>query len=322
MFQNPRIALIALVVINLLWGSTYVVSKALMAPGATEVSPLAVSFWRLALASLVLGPLAWRHRPRRPLTGQERRSIVILGLIGTAMATMTQFIGTNLSLATNAALITALEAVATVLLAAIFLGERLTPRLMLSCVAALGGVLMLSDLDWGQLDLFSGRYALGNGLLVVSILCYAIYTIVGKGLVATLPPLVITGYPFVLATAAMGLICLAFDPTTFTAIPTWTGAVWTGLVFLGIACTAVAYLVWNAVLVSGNVGTMSLTLYIQPVFGALAAWALLGERLSEKALIGAAAVVAAVMLVAVRPRQARDEVHEVAHGTASMSEGR
>ena len=90
---------------------------------------------------------------------------------------------------------------------------------------------------------------------------------------------------------------------------------------MGFVVTAVTYLIWNMVLVNGEVSTMSLTLYVQPVFGALIAWAALGERLTMHTAIGAGAVLLAVALVTIKPRQA-GTVREVDDGRASVSAGR
>ncbi|MBC7543141.1 MAG: DMT family transporter [Candidatus Sericytochromatia bacterium] len=321
MFRKPLVALSALIAINIVWSSAYAISKVLMDGPWAHLSPLALSFWRLLAATLVLLPLAWHQRPRRPLTGREWASLSAVGLVGCAAAMFLQFIGTQYSSATNAALIITLETVFNCVLAALFLKERMDWRGVVGLVIAFTGVLILSDLDWRTLDLLSNRYALGNGLLVASMLCYAIYSLAGKWAVDTLHPMVVTAYPFAIATVILGLICGWQDPGGLTGITAWSWQAWGGVGYMGIIVTALTYLIWNAVLVHGEVSTMSLTLYVQPVCGAVIAWAALGETMSTHTVAGACAVLLAVALVTIRPRQV-GTVKDVKDGLASLPTGR
>ena len=311
----------ALIAANVVWATAYALSKVLMDGTWAHISPLALSFWRLLAASLILLPLAWRQRPRRPLTGREWASLGAIGIVGSAAAMLLQFAGTQLSLATNAAVITSTETMFNCLLAALFLGERLDRRTLVGVLVALAGVLLLSHLDWRRLDLLSNRYAVGNGLLILAMLCYASYAIVGKFAVETLPPMVVTGYPFAIATLVLGLICARWDPAGLTGITAWSGLAWCGVGYLGVFVTALTYLLWNAVLVDSQVTTMSVTLYVQPVVGALIGWLWLGERLSPSVALGAALVLVAMALVTIRPRRA-GTVREEEDGAASLSASR
>ncbi len=321
MFRKPLVALVALIAINLIWSSAYTTSKVLMDGPWGHLSPLALTFWRMLAATIVLMPLAWRERPRRRLTGREWLWLSVIGLIGSALATFLQFIGTQYSSATNAALIITLETVFNCVLATLFLGERMGLRGLLGLVAAMAGVLILSNLDWRHLDLLSNRYAAGNGMLILSMLCFAFYSLAGKWAVETLPPMIVTAYPFALATVSLGIACWGLDPGGLTGIASWSWQAYAGVGYMGFVVTAVTYLIWNMVLVNGEVSTMSLTLYVQPVFGALIAWAALGERLTMHTAIGACAVLLAVALVTIKPRQA-GTVREVDDGRASVSAGR
>lgn len=319
--RHPIAAFAALIGINVVWSTAYAGSKVLMDGPWGHLSPLALSFWRVLAATLILLPLAWRERPRRRLNGREWASLTAVGLIGTAGAMFTQFIGTQWSLASNASLIVATESIFTSLLGVLFLGESLGKRGAAGLVVAMVGVLLLNDLDWRQLDLLSGRYAAGNGLLLLSMLCYATYSLAGKWAVATLRPMVVTGVPFAIASVALGLICWWREPASLTGITTWSAACWSGVLYMGAMVTALTYLVWNLVLEGTTVTAMSLTLYVQPLSGALLAWWWLGERLSPNMTAGAACILAAVALVTIRRRQAGPVV-EVPHGLADLSAGR
>jgi drug/metabolite transporter (DMT)-like permease len=319
-FRHPIAAFAALIGTNIVWSSAYASSKLLMEGPWGHISPLGLSFWRLLAATLIMLPLAWRDLPKRPLTRREWASLTMVGLIGSAGAMYTQFLGTQWSLATNASLITATETIFNCGLAALFLGERLDARGVAGMFVALFGVLLLNDLDWSRLDLLSGKYAVGNGMLLLSMLCYAAYSLAGKWAVETLRPMVVTAVPFAIATVALGLVCLWQDPAALTGVTAWSMPAWLGVLYMGVVVTALTYLVWNAVLVHATVSAMSLTLYVQPLAGTLLSWWWLGEHLSPNMAAGAVCVLAAVALMTIRPRRAGTVV-EAEHGLADLSAG-
>jgi drug/metabolite transporter (DMT)-like permease len=127
---------------------------------------------RLPLAALLWTIVILRgHRPPPPW-----RRAVLLGLFEPALAYAGDLLGLARTSAANGALLSGLESVFIVLLAAIFLRERITGRITVALALALAGVATLEG---------TGSFAgagLGDLLVLAGVLSAAAYTIVARGM--------------------------------------------------------------------------------------------------------------------------------------------
>jgi probable blue pigment (indigoidine) exporter len=89
------------------------------------------------------------------------------------------------------------------------------------------------------------------------------------------------------------------DPRALSA-RAWCGVLWTGP--LG---TAVCYLFWIRALREATVTAVAVTLFVQPLMGALWGALFLGEWLSFRQLLGAGLILAAVAAQAIRAPSSR-----------------
>ena len=139
---------------------------------------------------------------------------------------------------------------------------------------------------------------LGLAAAIGSGLGYAVSALLSRSLADRADPLTLTA-----ATSAIGAVALlplaAVAGLTFAPSP---GTI-TLLIYLGVITTAVAYGLFYAGLrrVAGSVATV-LTL-LEPLTAALLAAAILGETLAPAALLGGTLILAAVVMLAIRPRQ-------------------
>lgn len=157
-----------------LWGGPYVVSKW----GFDAVPPLTLAFVRVAIGSLALLIVVRLAYPRRAFRRRDLLGFTALG-VAVAASIATQFLGTDLTTASQGSLITVLTPVFTVLFGVTLLGERLTGRLLVGiALATTGAVVVLS----GQYDLteFAGTATTGIAMLLVASATWAIYTVWGS----------------------------------------------------------------------------------------------------------------------------------------------
>src|SRR3972149_5533436 len=128
-----------------IWGGMYVVSKVVL-----QVLP------PFPLLSLRL------TRRRAPASPRLIGRVLPIGLIGFGVSVGLQFVGTSLSSAANAALITSASPAFILLFGALLLGEAVTPRRMAALAPASLGVLAgLNPIDGDlQQDAFRGNLAL------------------------------------------------------------------------------------------------------------------------------------------------------------------
>lgn len=266
-----------------LWGAGNVAQQTVL----QDVGPLTAVGIRGVLALLVVLPMARAEaRKSRPYTRADWRLALWMSLlfaIGTALY-QAGYAGTTV---TNAGFLVNLSAVLTPLFACCFYRQRLCMVAIPAALLALGGIYLLGG---GSL----ASITWGDGLCLLAAATFSVWIIeMGRLTQRTGRPVMAAAVQFA-TLAALGLPAgLALE--TFTtagfvhAIPQ--------LLWLGIVSTGFAYLL-SAISQANTTATdAGILMSAESLFGAAAAFLLLGEVLTAGMLIGAGLIVAAVVLV-------------------------
>ena len=273
-----------------IWGGMYVVSKFVLG----YVPPVTLVLLREVIGAATLGLLMAVARAPTVRRG-DLPLMVLLGFVGLFVSIVAQFAGTRLSTAANGALITSATPSFLVLFAWPVLGERLTLARIVGLVLATGGVLV--TVLAGEPDRTAGvDPALGNALLVVAAVTWALYSALGRVAACRYPVLVTTAY----ATAIGAFFTALLVPFELAVSP--VGAVpplaWAGVLYLGVVSTAGAFYLWNKSIALLGAGLPAILFFAQPVVGGLLGAALLGERLGLPFFAGGALILLAVLVTA------------------------
>jgi DME family drug/metabolite transporter len=290
------------------WGTGGAVAAVLYA--TSGLGPVAVSFWRFvggaALLALARMTLARRRRLSRP-SGPSRpsglrwgsgdwRLLVVTGC-GMAVYQTAYFAAIGLAGLAVATVVTlgagpVLIAVGTRLTGI----DRLGPAGAMSVVVALIGlVLLVGDDASGGTRGGAARLA-GVGVALVSATGYAAVTLLTRRSSGRGGP---DGYDTALAGFAVGAVVLAPFAAYEGLLPSGGApAVTLGLfAYLGVVPTALAYGLFFAGLSTVRATTASVVVLVEPVTATVVAVGLLGERLSPRALAGAAVLLATVLML-------------------------
>jgi drug/metabolite transporter (DMT)-like permease len=269
-----------------IWGGMYVVSKVVL----EVVPPFALLSLRLLLGAFVLA-LVQARLGRLKASRPQARSIVIIGALGFGVSVGLQFVGTSLSTAANASLVTAASPVFLLLFGGWILHERITPRRLAALALASLGVLAVIDPRSARFEpaLFQGNLALLGAAVT-----WGMYSVLVKRASETVGVLEVS----LLALLGGLLVSMplgAREVSTIGLGPIGPGTV-AGILYLGVVSTALAMYLWNKSLAILEAGVVSLLFFAQPVVGAgLGAW-LLGEPLRAGFWIGAAFIGAGLVL--------------------------
>src|SRR5579863_8496925 len=162
--RAPIQCFLVLVLVNLMWAFQFSGAKI-----ATErLGPISVALIPLALSTLLFAPLVRISRGKKPgpkWTSVVWRDLLLASTLGIIPAQLGLTWGVELSLASNASVLTLTIPVLTAMMAVMLLGERMTIVRWLSFVLAITGVLIVSDIDWKSVSTFKGTYLLGNMLI-------------------------------------------------------------------------------------------------------------------------------------------------------------
>lgn len=272
MVRPAALATLTLVMITLIWGSTFVIVKETV----ESVPPSLLLALRFSVAALLF---AW-VRPKRAAFGPG----LILGLLSFA-GFATQTLGLVSTTASKAAFITGLSVILTPLFSALWFRHRVPARAYLAALVALSGLGLMS---------FTGPLGVSSGDLWVlgTAVFYAFY-ILYLGEVAP-------------KYGALELSAVQFWPMAafawLWAIPQLgkvgslsAGSVWS-IIYLGAVATALVSVLQVRAQRVMSAHVAALIFILEPVFAALFAYVLLGESLGVWGWVGAGVVGVAMLL--------------------------
>jgi drug/metabolite transporter (DMT)-like permease len=249
--------------------------------------------------SLVGLALSWgllRHMGL-PMRGSRPGLLVLRGAVGFS-ALICSFHALSMTPLGDAVVIFQTQPVWTALFAAVFLGERASPRLFLGCAVAMAGVALVARPVW-LFGLPEGVAAVeGSGmgplLAAASAMLSAIAYVIVRALRQSDPPLTVVFWFAVVATPASlpGVLANPVMPE---------GVEWLLLIGIGLAVQAAQMLMTRA-LHREPAGRVSAASYVQLTFSFLIGLAFLGEIPTATSLAGAACTVAGALIATWRPR--------------------
>ena len=283
----------ALVVVMMIWGSSFAVTKASLA----HVPPITFAFIRFSIASAALLGLAALRRRRAGGTGGERRPaagwgmLALIGLSGVTLYYVTSNLALYYATASQGALVQSAIPAVTAVLAAVVLKERLKPRQWGGIgLSVVGVVLLVAAVPAGG----QGRNPLlGAALMLGAVLVWAIYTILAKRL-AQADPYWVTACSALLGTlflAPVALLELRGQPW-----PAIGPGDWLALLYLGVLSSAIGYFLYNWSLGQLSAGQAANFVNLVPIAGVVIAVLALGEPLVLLQVAGGAGVLAGVWL--------------------------
>jgi drug/metabolite transporter (DMT)-like permease len=269
-----------------IWGGMYVVSKVVL----EVIPPFALLSIRLTLGAAVLGVVVLGKGGLR-LSPRKVGSLLGVGLVGFGVSVGLQFVGTALSTAANASLVTSASPVFLLLFGALLLRERITLRRLAALVVASLGVLAVIDPQQARFDASMAR---GNLALIGASITWGLYSVLVRRASADVGTTQVSLVAF--AGGLLLSVPLAFVEGAGHGIGRLTPAVVAGILYLGVVSTALAMYLWNKSLAILEAGAVSLLFFAQPLVGAGLGVALLGERLTQGFWLGAVLIGAGLLL--------------------------
>jgi drug/metabolite transporter (DMT)-like permease len=280
--QNDKVALIrchlSLIVVIIFWGSSFASIKILL----PQIPANTIAFLRFFLASIVLGIfLVITKQPR--LQRKHLPSILLTGLSGIAIFNVLQNQGLRYAGATDSAILIAMSPVFIALLSWLILKERISKLQIIGIfIAFAGSVLVATDGSLSDLG-FHRMRLLGDLLVLLSSIIWAVFSISLKKLLKHYPPTTIITYSTFVGTVFLIPFSLLEYPVDLTAV-TATG--WLNIIYLGLLASALGNLIWNAALNTVSAVTAGAYLYLSPVVAAIVALIFLNEIPSIYTIIG------------------------------------
>lgn len=280
----------------LLWSTVPVGTRMLVRSGSGVFSVEFLSAVRLVIATLIFFGARVLHAGPVALPLQLRKKQLlwlIIAAIGLFLNYWLYGLGLRYTSAGATAVISQVHTVATVLLAALLLNERLTRTKIAGMVVATAGVFVVIFQGVNLHDFFGAGHLYGNLLEVGAAMAWPLYAIgQTKAMQYARGREVLT--PIFAFAALLMLLTIPFTGHAILLPP--TGQDWAVLLFLGLGSTAAAY--WCFALAMQRIETSEGAVFsaLSPPVAIVLSFLLLGEPISSGAIIGVLLVVAGLML--------------------------
>ncbi len=235
--------------------------------------------------------------------GRDYLYFAVFSLFGVVINQLLFFQGLYLTTAVNTSLLAVTIPIFTILISALIGNDRLSWKKIFGIILAACGVIYLIDPSKAS---FSSATTLGDILIILNSLSYAIYVAVSKKIITKYGALKSIAWLFIFGSFINVPVGIYFLQSV--EIANVSAAAWIALTAIIIFPTILAYY-WNAwALARVEPSIVAVYIYLQPLIGTISAIIFLNEKFSVRLLISAILIFIGVFLVT-RRKAKRDEIY-------------
>lgn len=295
------------IAMSALWGLPYLLIKIAVA----DLQPMLLVFVRLALAAIVLLPVAIAAGSLKGIRQRWRR-LVLIAVVGIVVPFVLIAYGELHITSSLAALLIASDPLFVVLVALPFdRSERPSGARLIGLLLGFVGVAVLLGLDVGG----DALGVVGGALIILASVCYATSAVLVKGL---------KGMPMLgSATLTVGLAAIILAPAAAFNLPSSLPGPNTivTMLALGLVCTALAYVLYYSLIAEAGAARASIITYVNPAVAVLMGVLVLGEPFTTGTLVGFGLIIVGCALATGLFHARRQSVRPRRISGAELAEG-
>jgi drug/metabolite transporter (DMT)-like permease len=261
-----------------------------------DISPVTMTFIRSLIACLILLPFTYGEiRKHRELWLKEWKPLLGLSLTGVVLFNLLLYSSLQFTSSTNVAVIETTTPVFAIILAMVFLKERLNVFQYVGVALSLFGAMWV--ITKGSWEVMSGlQFNRGDILVVFAVMAWAAYSLLVKQHMHKFPSY--AGISIMLIIAVIVLLPFAaYDWNSQISVPDLTNPeLLLGLLYLGIFPAVLALIFWNKGVAVIGPSRASIFLNLLPVFTITGAVLFLNEQVTLIQWLGAVLVILGVYL--------------------------
>ena len=280
---------------TIIWSGNFIVARGVI----NQIPPFSLAFYRWLTASLIIFPLAVRKfQAEKTIVIKNWKYFFWVSLTGITFFNTLIYIAGHYASAINLALIgTTSSPVFAVVLAAIFLKDRIKPLRIFGMVICISGIIIL--LSGGSLQrLINFHFSKGDLWVLAAALSFAIYnTLVRK------KPADISAVNFLFVVFSFGTLLLLpffiWEVLNTDSIG-WDRNLVFIIIYLGLGASVICYLLWNGAI--ARLGSPRTALFgnLIPIFSTLEAVWILNEEITLIHIISGLLVVTGLIIANLR----------------------
>lgn len=267
-------------------------------PWATdEIPPLVVACVRFTIAAALLFAFCrWRGVPI-PMRRADLPLVIGVTATSVVVYNILFLYGVRLAAASHGSVIVpGFIPVITLVLARIVFDERIAWRRAAGAGLALGGLALVVGPAFA-----GGRDEMvGDLMFVAGAFTWAVYAILGRSATRRFHAAAITFLSAALGAVTFAVLTLIVEPAGFAALGTASPRALAGVIYLGTFGTVLSFVFFYLGVERIGAARASAYAVLIPLFGVAATVSVLGESIEPVALLGAAFVVAGLVLMQAR----------------------
>ncbi|WP_108063925.1 DMT family transporter [Poseidonibacter lekithochrous] len=272
---------IFLVLAVLFWSGNFIFGRLI----SSSVEPVQLSFFRWFFVFILLLPYMLIHKQRLINSlKKDFRILFLFGALGVAGFNTLLYYGLQTTTATNALLINSSTPIFIIVLSAIILKVKITKIQSLGVLLSSIGVLYLI-LKGSLVTLLTLEFTQGDLWIILACLDWALYCILLK-----FKPKDLNAFDFLSITTFIGIVILyilfSLQGFSFEFSFVSSDEVLYSLIYMVIFPSLLSFYFWNESTVAIGANKAGQFTHLMPIFGAILAFLLLGERLEFYHFIG------------------------------------
>ncbi|MEA1981884.1 MAG: DMT family transporter [candidate division Zixibacteria bacterium] len=259
--------------------------------GLNIIEPFTFAFYRFLISSILLLLLVKIQKPKPDVEKKDYWKIISLGLLIIPLNQILFLYGQKYTSAGHGALLFATIPIWIFLNAIIILKEKIIWRRMIGIIVAMVGVIII--MFSGAIE-FGKEYLFGDSLILIAVIAWSYYTIIGKHLVQKYGAIRVTTYALVsgsLVYFPFGLyMALKFDYSQATL------GGWASVFYMAVMTSIVVYVLWYWVLKYMDASRIAVFHNLQPVLASVVAFLWLNEPVGWSFVIGGSIALLGVVI--------------------------
>ncbi|SHE92824.1 Permease of the drug/metabolite transporter (DMT) superfamily [Seinonella peptonophila] len=288
--MSKRLIYLILLSVALMWGTTYVGSKAVL----HMVPPTVAAMIRWGFATLFLAPLYLVRKVEKP-RGREWIMVALVGMLGVGLYQALFFGGLHYTTSSDATMILSVGNPGfTVLFTLLFFRQRLSQKQLIGfTIAFIGAILFFSTLQ--QTNHVDADRLIGIGFMILTACCGAWYAILAGRLMKRFDSLLISIICTFAGTLLLTLMALPeLQSVNWKQLP-WQ--FWLVEIFLGLFPSALANLLYfKAIELVGASLAISVN-YLVPIISLWLSSLLLNDTITLVQIMGSLIMIIGVWLI-------------------------
>ncbi len=288
-----------LILTTLFWSGNFVLSRGMH----STMPPFSLSFWRWAVALLILSCFSLHHLiAQRELVFKHRKFIIIQGILGVAGFNSLVYLAMQTTTAINAVLVNSCTPVIIVLISWAMYNDRLSVRQCLGVAISLSGVVLI--ISGGKLStLLELHFNRGDILVFIAATLWALYSANLKRYPKGLHPLTYQmGIVLVGLTILLPLYLL--EISTGKTMTVSTGSIVT-ILYVAIFASVMAFIFWNRAVTMLGANIAGPFIHLMPVFSTILAVVFLGEELTPNHIKAILLIFGGILMTTFRVKKIR-----------------